>query len=310
MKPLFIMLCGISGSGKSTWALKHQAELRAFNKYKYGDNGYDCKIVSSDAIRGEIYGDESCQLDPQKVFTIMQRRTKNYLSNGYDVIYDATNLKEKFRIQFLESIKKIECVKIIDLFIESPSTCITRQAWRSRKVAPDVIWRQIMSFQPPHLSEGWDTIQVAEIHPFIDDEITDYLEMTRGFNQCNPHHKLTLDGHLVEAGRYAESQGYSNEVYQAALLHDYGKVYTRTFKDGIAHYYGHENVSAYFFFLIYNAYNRFEFCLDTAWLIAHHMDKFKGEKYNEKVRSRLERTGYNYLKSWLTQLEKCDEAAH
>lgn len=57
----FTMMIGVFGSGKSTVAAEIAKETGA-------------EIVSSDAIRGEIYGDENCQANPARVFEIVHQR--------------------------------------------------------------------------------------------------------------------------------------------------------------------------------------------------------------------------------------------
>lgn len=56
--PVLTMMVGVSYSGKSTIADKIARKTGAV-------------IVSSNAIRGEIYGDESCQANHAKVFEIV-----------------------------------------------------------------------------------------------------------------------------------------------------------------------------------------------------------------------------------------------
>ena len=62
---VFNMLIGLPGSGKSTIAQKIKDEVISLNKV-------EVEIVSSDAIRKELYGNEEIQGDPQKVFTLMK----------------------------------------------------------------------------------------------------------------------------------------------------------------------------------------------------------------------------------------------
>lgn len=71
----------------------------------------DFEIFSSDAIRAEVFGDETDQTHNQKVFEILHKRLRLALKNGKNCIYDATNLNRKRRIAFLESIQDIDCKK-------------------------------------------------------------------------------------------------------------------------------------------------------------------------------------------------------
>ena len=98
----FYMMVGIAGSGKS-----------------YIANEIGCKIVSSDAIRKELYGSEEDQSHNDRVFNEVHKRIKNSIKNGEDVIYDATNLSRKRRKNFLKElpadVEKIAVVAATEL---------------------------------------------------------------------------------------------------------------------------------------------------------------------------------------------------
>ena len=132
----FIMLVGIPGTGKSTFA----EELKS----------RDTAVVhlSSDAIRKEIYGDENCQDDPGRVFNIMHERTLEALRNGYDVIYDATNITRKSRLSILKQLPAYvekKCI-IVWAMIEE---CIERDSKRDRTVSVEVINKMLQCFEAP-----------------------------------------------------------------------------------------------------------------------------------------------------------------
>jgi len=80
--PIFCMLVGLPGSGKTSFALSLKDK-------------YD--IISSDSIRKELYGSERIQENNNKVFEIMRKRAIEALKSGKNVIYDATNMTRKFR---------------------------------------------------------------------------------------------------------------------------------------------------------------------------------------------------------------------
>ena len=291
MRPEFILLCGIAGAGKSTFA-RNLADLR----------GYE--ICSSDAIRGELWGDESDQREPNKVFSVMLQRTRAALSQGRSIIYDATNIEEKYRLQILQQISTFNCHKTCVVIIERPEVCVARQDLRERKVPEYVIWRQIKKFQTPHYCEGWDKIIIINANAYNNEENEVEIEKIHNFDQKNPHHSLTLDVHMAMACAHAVKQGYGEIVANAALLHDFGKIYTQIFDKGVAHYYNHENVSAYFYFLLTCGTSRD--AIETSWLIAHHMDFFKGERYMKKLKARVPGKLYTALE----QLHDCDLEAH
>lgn len=296
--PVFEMLVGVAGAGKSTFARK---EVKFIEELTHAE----CVICSSDAIRGELWGNESDQREPSKVFQVMLHRTREALAAGKSVIYDAANIEEKYRLQILQQIRPYDCYKVCTVFIERPEVCVERQKLRERKVPEHVIWRQIRKFQPPQYYEGWTAIRIFS-NPYNDEEFVEQLRPMHNFDQHNPHHTLTLDAHVVRAADTAVKRNYYYSVNEAALFHDFGKIHTQEFdEEGIAHYYGHENVSAYFYFLL-SGKDANDGGLEIAWLISHHMDFFKGERYMEKLRARAGDFFYTALK----QLHECDLEAH
>lgn len=81
-KPKMILMCGLSGSGKST--ISKELALK-----------YNAVILSTDAIREEIYGNPECQDNPEKIFGILRNRIRRNLKNDRNIIVDATNLTIK-----------------------------------------------------------------------------------------------------------------------------------------------------------------------------------------------------------------------
>ncbi len=87
MKQIFYMMVGLPGSGKSFFA----------------EYVYNAIVHSSDAIRAELLGDEGDQSQQNMVFTTLHERVLRDLADGKDVVYDATNINYKRRINFLKS---------------------------------------------------------------------------------------------------------------------------------------------------------------------------------------------------------------
>ena len=141
------MMIGVPGSGKS-----FEAEKIAERE--------DAIIVSSDAIRGEIYGDESRQENPKRVFEIVDERVKVALESGKNVIMDATNINGRRRAEWVSKMR-INGVEMIAVYVNTPlELCLERQNLRDRKVPEDVIRRMHNNLQSPAFSEGWDEIEV------------------------------------------------------------------------------------------------------------------------------------------------------
>jgi predicted kinase len=236
-------MIGIPASGKSTTAKKLKND--------------ECIVLSSDDIREEIFGEgfPTDEKERQKlntsIFNTIKKEAKTHLLNGKSVVIDATNLNRKKRIKLLAYVDHIPCHKKAMLFIISPEVCKARNALRDKgKMVPnDDMDRLMKSFETPVLGEGWD-----EIIPIIGSEKYEFpFELLANFNQDNPHHTLTLGGHMDAAKKYAEKHGYSEKLTKLCALHDIGKLYTKQFANykgdpsKIAHFYGHENLGAYLY---------------------------------------------------------------
>ena len=146
MRPKFIMLVGIPGSGKSTYA---ENLINSTNSIH----------LSSDGIRAELYGNEAIQGNPSEVFKIMHERTLEALTNGINVVYDATNIIRKDRASIMSKIPKdveAEC-HIMWTPIE---ICIKRDSERERTVGKEVITRMYSRFQPPCYDECFNIIKI------------------------------------------------------------------------------------------------------------------------------------------------------
>ena len=291
MKPKFIMLIGVPGSGKSTYAKKIS------EKYKI-------KILSSDSIRKELYGSEEIQKDNWKVFEKLNKIAINSLNNGESVIYDATNINMKRRIHLLNSLPI--CEKRCIIFISSLELCIERQNFRDRKVPNYVIEKQIKSFQVPYFYEGWDYIDIINYDSL---KIKRLFKESMLINHDNPNHKFTIGEHLKSSYNFANEKKYNNLVKYSALLHDIGKIYSKNFdEDGIAHYISHQNISAYLFLLSEEFINlSVKDRLHIAVLIQFHMDFYLRE---EKGMKKLFDLIGEELEIELKQLHECDLAAH
>ena len=124
--PELIFLIGISGSGKSTFA----SQMRHI------------QIVSSDSIREELFGYESIQANPGKVFDIAHKRVRHFLESGMDVIFDATNVSAFARNSLLSFIRDVPCKKTCVFFSTTPEVALERQKMRSRQVPEEAIRRQ------------------------------------------------------------------------------------------------------------------------------------------------------------------------
>lgn len=158
--PYMVLLAGPAGCGKSTVARELGNRL-----------GY--AVVSSDAIRKEIYGDEEDQTDPSRVFGIAHNRALQLLQYGYSVVFDATNCRKWHREAVLRTLEDVECCKICAVSKLPLEECLARNQARDRRVPEAVISRMIrdLEAEPPSVDEGYymvcDMDDVVDIMIFL-----------------------------------------------------------------------------------------------------------------------------------------------
>ena len=147
MNDLYVM-AGLPGSGKSTIAQKVKNTLR------------DTIIVSRDNVRFSMINKEDQYFAKEKeVFKTYINKINQYLSEGYNVIADATHLNAASRNKLLKNIHGYnELVAIVaDTSIED---CLKRNSKRSgrEKVPDEVIKNMANNFYKPSFKEGFDKI--------------------------------------------------------------------------------------------------------------------------------------------------------
>ena len=292
--PTLKIIVGIPGSGKTTYC----------NTYIETHPNELVVHLSSDIIRKELLGDINDQSQNGRVFEEMKTRTLNYLDMGYTVLYDATNITRKDRESILNSCPK--CVTKQAVVCWAPiATCIKRDMNRDRTVGKHVIDRMLKRFQAPYFDEGFTTIYVVRPIDWFEKYESDYIHQTleKDISQDNPHHTLSLQQHMHEAEKYLKDVGVKDtDLRLAALWHDLGKLYTKTFtnnkgeKTDIAHYYGHQGYSAWI------VYGFESFNNNIAWLVSTHMDPYLNTKYWQRLPQ--------FLKNKIDLLHQADVAAH
>lgn len=312
-QPKLFMLIGLPGSGKSTFAR---------NRVKFYDNKWretELVIVSSDSIREELYGTRSCQKDPTRIFEIARERVIDSLEQGYDVIFDATNITRKNRISFLNKIPAYT-EKFAQICWAPISTCIERDLKREFSVKANIIWKMAYKFQMPFYDEGFDHICISYPEDFnrktyIEEDILNPSNINMSHD--TPYHSFSIWEHCKKAEEYAVNNMFSSFVVDAALYHDIGKFFTKSFVNSKgevtdrAHFYNHENVGAWLSLGMLNSNSKTttdnNSIIYTAWLISQHMlicALRQGGK--NKYLDHLPRTWYHDLYN----LFECDQAAH
>ena len=306
MKPTFTMMIGLPGSGKSYFAEQLNANVH-----------------SSDAIREEILGDVNDQNNNDKVFKELHKRIKNDLISGIDCVYDATNISAKYRIAFIRELKNIDCKKVCVIMATTYEDCKIRILNRERVVPVEVLNRMYKNFVPPYYYEGWDEIKInytntCALYNYTLTKLFDPDTGIDNYNQNNSHHKLTLGAHCRKTAEYVHVHyPYDYLLYDAAIIHDEGKLFTASMLngkgevDGNCHYYQHHCVGAYnsLFYYLNEEYCE-EDILYISNLIYFHMHPYMQWKDNDKNRDKYRKLLGEDMYLDIVHLHEGDVYAH
>jgi len=234
------ILIGLPASGKSTYAKQLSKENNAV-------------IHSSDELRIELFGSVSTFDKNDELFKELHKRVINDLKNGCNVIYDATNLNWKKRRNFLSKVP-INVERQAIVVATSVGSCLVRDDKRKRHVGSKRILGMWRNFNFPLEQEGFDEISIHYTEDIdFSRNFNNYYQACNQFEQDNKNHLYKLGKHmLTSTTSYIGTEENPNHLLAYVLFfHDIGKLWTKSFKNkrGIvgteAHYYSHQNVSAY-----------------------------------------------------------------
>lgn len=304
-KPKLFIMIGLSAAGKSTIAKELAKD-------------YEAVIVSSDSIRKEICGNVSDQSKNEEVFKLFHKRIRKYLHEKRNVIADATNITMKSRRAIINNVKKMDIEIIAYIVPKKIEDCIKDNVEREYIVQEEVIYKQMKRFQIPFLEEGFDKIIVHDFNYDLRYKLypLEIIEKMTGFDQKNPHHNMYLEDHCDFTYNKFSDLAHPYDVYKSGFLlgakiHDFGKLCTQTIdENGIAHYFGHENVGSYCVLTTlhnpFEEYNTDDFLLDCCFLINYHMMPFNWntEKTKNKWKNIFGKEKYNML----LRFHECDKA--
>ncbi|WP_244901969.1 AAA family ATPase [Phormidium tenue] len=168
-----LMLVGIPGSGKSTWARDF---VLAHPRYR---------IVSTDNLRAQLYGDEAIQGDWLRIWQQVMTQWQQAIAAIHQgelegVIYDATNARRRHRREAIAAACQTGFAPITLVWFDVPlSLAIERNRGRSRQVPVDIIATMHRQLQGalPSVQEGVDRVLVlgTDLYPALPSQSADPL---------------------------------------------------------------------------------------------------------------------------------------
>ena len=313
-----VMLMGLPGSGKSTYAE---------NRYS------NYQIHSSDQIRKELYGRQNVQENPSKVFQILHKRIRKNLEEGKSCVYDATNISSKKRrgalteIVFtspkLKELRDSKSLKLKCIMLATPwEICLERNRNRLYRVPTHTMNKMYKNFDVPFYHEGWDEIELIYLEgkwETLYKQPSFFINSTLNYNQNSKYHKISLGKHcaLTAASIINLYGGKYASLNFASALHDCGKPFTKKYSlsEDNAHYYNHENIGAYNS-LFYERYDEQVDKLLAASLIRWHMIPYAYRNMKESTLNKYKELfnieGEEGKTFWelLIMLHEADKIAH
>ena len=136
--PHLIVLCGPSGSGKSSWLVTNHT-------------GYT--VISPDNLKEHFNGDRDSQDNKGQIMQYAKEQLRVALRDKQGVIWDATNLRTDFRSVVCGLGRDYYALVTLVVFILSEKKIYKNNRSRTYSVADSVLQKQLTKYQMPLLSE-------------------------------------------------------------------------------------------------------------------------------------------------------------
>ncbi len=231
---------GIKHGTLSVWIDGHQVEITTYRRDgKYSDGRHPDWVelgveLREDLARRDFTINAMCWTPQAGLVDIFGGRE----DLAGRTIRCVGNPRERFNEDALRILRALRFASVLDAQIEPH----TDAAVRSMAELLNRVSAERCAGELSKLLCGTAAGRLVQAYPAVLDTILPGLGQMVGYNQNNPHHCYTL---LEHTARVVDAVAPQPVERLAALLHDIGKPACRTLdRAGIAHYRGHEKVSA------------------------------------------------------------------
>jgi protein phosphatase len=153
--PSIVILVGVSGAGKSTFA----------NRYFK-----PTEVLSSDRCRALVADDENDQSATGPAFALLRTLTRMRLRRGRLCVIDATNIKPKDRKKFVKLANEFQCPVSAIVLDPGVEVCLARRAGRADRdiseesihLQYEIFLRHIAKLEGEGFSPVWRVESVLE----------------------------------------------------------------------------------------------------------------------------------------------------
>jgi protein phosphatase len=205
-----VVLIGVSGSGKSTFARRHFRPTQ---------------VLSSDACRGLVADDENDQSTTPAAFTLLHHIAGIRLRAGRLTVVDATNVKPEDRASLVRLAREHDVLPVAIVLDVPEGECLARNAARpDRDLAAGVVRRQRADlrrglrglsregFRKVHVLDGTEEVERAVIT--YEKQYNDRREDTGPFDVVGDVHgcRTELEELLTELGYALRRDGEGRAV--------------------------------------------------------------------------------------------------
>ncbi|KAF0655147.1 kinase [Cyanobium sp. Copco_Reservoir_LC18] len=150
------LLIGAPGSGKTTLA-------RALAPLLQGESGEPALVLSTDAIRADLFGDAAVQGPWDEIRELLLQRLREAVAVGRPVIIDATHARRPWRLLYTQQLQLSRPVEWVSWWLRTPLEQCKSWALRRERPVPEAVIEEFHAsinhrcFQPER-AEGFAAI--------------------------------------------------------------------------------------------------------------------------------------------------------